>query len=353
MSSLLALTRLARIPFCVLFTALALATNAATPNWSFYVTNEGSGDLSIIDGTTLKLTGTVPLGKRPRGLRSAPDGRHIYIALSGSPVAPPGTDESKLPPPDRAADGIGVFDTGTRTLERVLRGVTDPEQLAISADGKRVYVASEDAGKAIVLDTQQGARIAELDVGGEPEGTALSPNGRSIYMTSEADHRVSVIDTRTNRVVARIEVGLRPRAIAFSHDGRRAYVSGEADGSITVIDTDRHAALQTFHFDNKTARPMSIVVAPDDRHIFVTTGRGGTVARIDLGPMQIDREVSVGPRPWGLAISPDGRVLATANGPSNDVTLIDADKVAVIEKIAVGTGPWGVAVQGNTERAKK
>jgi YVTN family beta-propeller protein len=329
--------------FCVAVSLAAACTvHAAKTNYSFFVTNEGSGDLSIIDGASHKVTATVPLGKRPRGIHSAPNGRLIYIALSGSPVAPPGTDESKLPPPDRAADGIGIFDVASRRLARVLRGVTDPEQLAISADGNLVYVASEDAGKAIVLSTQDGHRVATLDVGDEPEGTALSPDGHYVYMSSEADRRVSVIDTRTQKVVARIEVGLRPRGIAFSHDGKRAYVSGEADGSITVIDTDRRARLQTFHFDTKDARPMSIVVARDDRHLFVTTGRGGTVARIDLGPMRIDAEVRVGPRPWGLAISPDGRVLASANGPSNDVSLIDAEKFVVLKKVAVGKGPWGV-----------
>jgi len=337
--------RFARVSCFAFLIVLASPAWSATPNsgYSFYVTNEGSGDLSIIDGASYEVTATVPLGKRPRGIQPAPDGRHIYIALSGSPAAPPGTDESKLPPPDRAADGIGIFDIRTRSLARVLRGVTDPEQLAISADGKQVYVASEDAGKAIMLSTAQGQRLAELDVGGEPEGTSLTPDGRYVYMTSEADHRVSVIDTRTQKVVARIEVGLRPRAIAFSHDGKRAYVSGEADGSITVIDTVRRTVLQTFHFDDKAARPMSIVVARDDRHIFVTTGRGGTVARIDLGPMQLDAEVAVGPRPWGLAISPDGRVLASANGPSNDVSIIDVESFALIKKVAVGKGPWGVA----------
>jgi hypothetical protein len=41
-------------------------------------------------------------------VRLAPDGRTLYVALSGSPKVPPGGDESNLPPPDRAADGIGV-----------------------------------------------------------------------------------------------------------------------------------------------------------------------------------------------------------------------------------------------------
>jgi YVTN family beta-propeller protein len=88
---------------------------------------------------------------------------------------------------------------------------------------------------------------------------------------------------------------------------------------------------------------MGIVVSPDDHYLYVSTGRGGTVARIHLQRMQLDGEVAVGARPWGLAISPHGQVLASANGPSNDVALIDAERFVVIKKVAVGKGPWGVA----------
>src|SRR5512142_1296892 len=73
-----------------------------------FVTNEASGDLSVIDAAQNEVIATVPLGKRPRGVKASPDGRFLYVALSGSPAAGPGVDESTLPPPDRAADGIGV-----------------------------------------------------------------------------------------------------------------------------------------------------------------------------------------------------------------------------------------------------
>ena len=54
------------------------------------------------------------LGKRPRGIHASPDKKTIYVALSGSPIAGPGVDESTLPPADKTADGIGVFDIKER-----------------------------------------------------------------------------------------------------------------------------------------------------------------------------------------------------------------------------------------------
>ena len=64
---------------------------APIPEWKsgyrVFVTNETSGDLSIIDGTTHEVIANIPLGKRPRGIHASPDGNTIYVALSGSPIA--------------------------------------------------------------------------------------------------------------------------------------------------------------------------------------------------------------------------------------------------------------------------
>src|SRR6266516_283787 len=81
--------------------------NAKSNTYRVYITNERSGDLSIIDGATQEVIATAPLGKRPRGIHASPDGQTIYVALSGSPIGGPGVDESKLPPPDKTADGSG------------------------------------------------------------------------------------------------------------------------------------------------------------------------------------------------------------------------------------------------------
>src|ERR1700741_4533523 len=106
------------------------AAPAAPPALGVYVTNETSGDLTIIDAATESAVATIPLGKRPRGIAASPDKKFLYVALSGSPVAGPGVDESKLPPPDRSADGIGVVDVEQRKLIKVLESGTDPEQVA-------------------------------------------------------------------------------------------------------------------------------------------------------------------------------------------------------------------------------
>ena len=98
---------------------LSSCNRPAGSSYRVYVTNEASGDLTVIDPVKMEALATLPLGKRCRGIHASADGKLIFVALSGSPFAPPGVDESKLPPPDRSADGIGVFDIrATRCFEK-------------------------------------------------------------------------------------------------------------------------------------------------------------------------------------------------------------------------------------------
>ena len=139
-----------------------VAPDTGPPPYRVYVMNERSGDLTVIAGGTHEVLATVPLGKRPRGIAMSPDGRQLFVALSGSPPAPPDVDEATLPPPDRAADGIGVVDVATQQVSTIIQAGTDPEQVALNADGTRLYVANEDAGTTSVVDIDTGEIIATL-----------------------------------------------------------------------------------------------------------------------------------------------------------------------------------------------
>jgi len=334
----------------VLTAALVAATvpsslfAAQTAGYRVLVTNERGGTLTVIDGLTRKVIGTVPLGKRPRGLKLSPDGKLLYVALSGSPIAGPGVDEKKLPHADKGADGIGIVDTTTLKLVNILRGVSDPEQLAVSADGKRLFIASEDTGRAIIIDAVTGKTIASLTVGGEPEGVTLSPDGRFVYMTSEEDHQVAVIDTAANKVVATFKVGDRPRFTEFSDDGALAFVSAENGGTITVADARQHKVLRTIKLPGALARPVGMAISHDGKKLYTVTGRGKNLLSVDVATGKVLASVEVGQRPWGVAISPDGATLFTANGSSNDVSVIDAASMKLLARIPTGDSPWGLVV---------
>jgi len=151
--------------------------------------------MSVIDTATRRVVLTVPLGKRPRGIQVSPDKQTIYVALSGSPFAPPGVDETTLPVADKSADGIAAVDLRTHRVVKVFPSGSDPEQFVVSPDGSRLYVANEDVGLLSLVDVASGRVVSSLPVGGEPEGVAQSPDGSVVYVTSEEEGTVSAIDT--------------------------------------------------------------------------------------------------------------------------------------------------------------
>src|SRR5678810_1068747 len=146
---------------------------ASDAGFRICVSNEKSGDISIIDGAEQKLIVTIPVGKRPRGILASPDGSTVYIALSGTPIsAPPQLDANGNPilhkggddddddaqKADKSADGIAVVDLAQKKLIRKISAGSDPEQFALSTDGTRLYISNEDVGTATVLNIATGKR---------------------------------------------------------------------------------------------------------------------------------------------------------------------------------------------------
>lgn len=332
--------------------APSVTQSTLLPEWKsgyrVYVTNESSGDLSVIDGSTLEVIANVPLGKRPRGIHASPDRRTIYVALSGSPPAPPGVDESTLPPPDKSADGIGVYDVEQNKLVRVIEGGSDPENFAVSRDGTTLIVSNEDISSASFIDVATGKLVQTIAVsGGEPEGVTLAPEGKLVYVTTEADGGISVIDVAARKLLKSFKVGRRPRNIVFLPDGSRAYVNAENDGGIVLFDAVKNVKLKEIPLGTPgEIKPMGLALSPDAKQLYVSTGRGRKVFIVDTATNQPTASFEVGQRPWGIAVSPDGKTLFTANGPSNDVSVVDLASQMVTKKIKVTGSPWGVLIIG-------
>lgn len=311
-----------------------------------YVSNEDGHTVSVIDTEKAEAIATIAVGKRPRGLKVSPDGSRLYVAVSGLPKCPPTVPDEECAKLERDlhADGIAVIDTVSLKPVKLLDAGSDPEQFALSADGTLLFVANEDSAQTSVVDVRDGKIKARVPVGREPEGVSVSPNGRWVLVTNESDNAVSVIDTRTFKVVRSVKVGVRPRDAAFTPDSRTAYVSGEFDASLYRMTVPDGAPVERMLELRKEARPMAVVLDFPRGRLYMSTGRGGTVAVVELAGPKLIAEVPVGKRPWGIALSSDGRRLYTANGPSNDVSVIDTTTLRVIKKIPVGQSPWGVAL---------
>src|SRR5438552_4800325 len=114
---------------------------AHATGYQIYVSNERSGDLTIINGQDFSVAATLPVGKRPRGIHVSPDGKTVYVAVSGTSLAPPPQIDAHGKPvfekkkggdqddadADKASDGIVVVDAASRAVTGKLSAGSDPE----------------------------------------------------------------------------------------------------------------------------------------------------------------------------------------------------------------------------------
>lgn len=346
---------------CCAVAALLCApiASAAPAPYRVYVTNERSGDLTVIDGGDFSVIATIPVGKRPRGIHVSPDGRTIYVAVSGTPIeAPPqidangnpvflkkksGDDDDDDANADKAADGIAVVDVAAGKVTAKLQAGSDPEEFDLSRDGKSIYISNEDVRAASVLDIAAAKVTHIIPVGQEPEGVTTTPDGRQFYVTCEAGGDIFVIDANTYKVAAHYKVNGRPRSVAFLSRGDVAFIPSESAGELNVIDPAKNEVLKTLKLP-AGSRPMRGKVSADDQKLYLSNGRAGTISVIDTHSDELLASIKVGTRPWGIGLSPDGKYLFSANGPSNDVSVVELATEKEVVRIKAGSSPWGIAI---------
>ena len=111
-----------------------------------------------------------------------------------------------------------------------------PLELALSPDGRLLYVVCQDSDELRVVDAQSGKLLATIAVGRSPRGIVLSRDGSRIYVTNSWSDTVSVIDAGTRQLIQTFPVGFEPTGIVLDHTGSTLYVANRLSSDISVID---------------------------------------------------------------------------------------------------------------------
>ncbi len=90
-------------------------------------------------------------------------------------------DESTLPPADKSADGIGVVDLKQNKLVKKIDAGSDPEEFALSRDGKTIYASNEDISGLSLVDLASGKLVSHI-AGWRGAGRRNPQPGRQIRL---------------------------------------------------------------------------------------------------------------------------------------------------------------------------
>ena len=157
--------------------------------YRIYVTNEISGDLSVIDSETLSVIANIPLGKRPRNIAFLPDGSRAYVNAEN--------------------DGTVVLvDTAKKKLIKSIQlgkaGEVKPMMVLLSQDAGQLFVSTGRGHKVFVVDTATNEVKSSFEVGQRPWGIALSPDGKTLFTANGPSNDVSAVDLATRTLTKKI-----------------------------------------------------------------------------------------------------------------------------------------------------
>lgn len=179
-----------------------------------------------------------------------------------------------------------------------------------------------------------------------PCGLALSPDGRRLYVALNKANQLGIVDLQKQELTEVMDVGMAPYGVVAGPEGK-VYVGNwgghvPTDGQVTGLTiSDRHT-------DPKLAQ--KVLIDPK-----TGSASDGTVSVVDLEHDTL-KTISVGKLPTGLTLSADGKRLYVSNANSDTVSVIDTISDTVVASLDVrpdnslpfGSAPNGMAVYGDT-----
>lgn len=180
---------------------------------------------------------------------------------------------------------VRAISTVAGTAGRPVRVKPGPVAMAITPDGKTLYVASagnhHGPGWVTPISVATGKAEPPIAVATAPSSMAITPNGKTLYVLDIGGpaRTVTPITVATNTARSPITVGPAPAVLAITPDGKTLYVA-DVEGTVTPISvaTDTAGPPVTV-----AQNPGEIVITPDSKRAYVLSGSGsqdGTVTPI-------------------------------------------------------------------------
>ena len=330
-------------PCVALLLTVATVPLAAQKKQLLFVENSQSGDVSVIDAVTLTVTGTIPIGLSPDEIVAAPAGDVLYLSrlVRRDDGRPTGNGEL-----------VAIDPASQKILWRApLRG--SPNHIAVSPDGKRVYITIVSGPWVVIVDPAKRAVVDSVDVGTGPHDLEVTRDGKTVYVGLIRGTDVTVFDAATLKVLRKIPFTENVRPIALSHDESQLFVQLSHTNAIMVVDP------RTGKLVRKVAMPVppgktlpdsmpidvnhGLRVTRDGRFLIANGSLFDLVAIYSLPDLRLVGTVNVGGEPNWITLSPDGTRVFVSNRKSDDVSVIDLASRKEIARIKVGKYPQRMA----------
>jgi YVTN family beta-propeller protein len=269
------------------------------------------------------------------GVAVAPDGRRYYIS-------------------NEAESTLDVVDTKTLKVTRNIPLSGHPNNIAISKDGRRVYVSIAVAPGAVdVVDTASQEKVKSIPVKGAVHNTYVTPDGKYVVSGSIPSKTVTVIDAQTETPVwsLQMDLGIRPMAFNTNPDGSTKWIFVQLSGfnGFAVVDFATHKEINRIKLPDLPPGKAPFLVGGNESHGMAVTSDGKTIvvnSRLNtalyaysLPDLKLLGSADVGESPDWVTLTPDGKTAYVANAASNSVSVVDVRSMKELTRIPVGQVP--------------
>jgi len=218
-----------------------------------------------------------------------------------------------------------------------LAGCTHTAQAASAARAPKAYVGNFKDNTVSVIDTGAGAVIATVPVAPGPHGMAITQDGRTVYVSGDGSSSLDVIDTATDTVVKTINVGKAPNGVALTPDNRLLLVAVYDENRIAFVDTSTQTVVAT----TAVPKPHTVAISPDGKLAYVTVQEPGHfgLALLDLATRRVVRTLALDKTPRDGEFDYNGKVFYFTQAGVNSVQVLDPASDRIVAQIPTGVSP--------------
>jgi YVTN family beta-propeller protein len=345
--------------FCALLVTSGCAVEPAVTDDRFETTDDSPGRLP----TGLRLDPASALhdvGQMPLAMIPSPEGDRVVLLLNGW-----------------REEGVQVVD---RASGKVLQTITLPAAflgLAFAPDGRTLFASGGNTDVVYTFEWMNGAATLRDSIVLQaratprangvryPAGLAVSPDGRRLYVVENLGDSLAVIDVASKRVVQRVATGRYPYGVVVTRAGG-VYVSNWGGQHLSTYRADSSGALRATGDIAVGRHPSALLVNARENRLFVALASVDRVVSVDLTRRRVIGELhdpppagpGEGSTPNALALSTDGGRLFVAEGDANAVAVFDLSPStsgraestgddALVGRIPTGWYPTAVLARGD------
>ncbi len=289
-----------------------------------FVSNEGSGNISVVDRFSLSVVDVLMVGAEPRGMAYSERDQQLYVAVA-------------------AAHEIVVLNALSRqAIRRVpLRYGDEPTRLLLSDSEEEIHVLNYGSNVLTTLAVSSLQEISRVAVGERPRAMAAGGVGGYLYVTSELSSRILVYDPTTGSQENSIAVESPASEVLFDGGAEQLFVSSATQGRLTVLGAQSGELVARLDLCSPAA---SLAYNPVSRRLYAAAAACREIAvfrpeqALEIGVVELPD------RPGRMAFDADGRQLLVPLPLANQLAVYNANSADLSGIVEVGEKPYEVVV---------